>query len=585
MKRTLFAFMTLAFCCFGARAQNKNITITLVETSDVHGSFFPYDFITRKPKAGSMARVATFINDLRQKKGTENVYLLDNGDILQGQPISYYYNYIDKQQENIAASVINFMHYDATTVGNHDIETGHAVYDKWIRELHCPVLGANIIDTRTQKSYVLPYTIIKKKNGVKVAVVGMLTPAIPNWLEENLWKGLRFEDIVSSAKKTIATLKANENPDVIVGLFHSGWDGGIITPNYVEDASKMVAEEVDGFDVVFFGHDHKPHNSIETNKDGNEVLCLDPANNAQRVAVATITLAPVKKKNKSGKQFNVVKKWGELVSVADLAIDKPFMAHFEKQIDKVKQWANTEIGHFDNTISTKDCFFGNSAFNDLILNLELQITKADIAFNAPLGFNSVIKAGPITVGDMFSLYKYENQLYVMRLTGKEIKNYLEMSYNLWTNTMKSPDDHLLLLSNDTRDDSQRLGFKNFSFNFDSAAGIDYEVDVTKPYGQKVNVIKMSNGQPFDEAKYYNVAVNSYRGNGGGELLTKGAGIPHDELKKRIVWRSDRDQRYYLMEEIKKAGTLNPQPNHNWKFVPVEWTDKAAARDRKLLFGE
>ena len=96
---------------------------------------------------------------------------------------------------------------------------------------------------------------------------------------------------------------------------------------------------------------------------------------------------------------------------------------------------------------------------------------------------------------------------------------------------------------------------------------------------------MSNGQPFDEAKYYNVAVNSYRGNGGGELLTKGAGIPHDELKKRIVWRSDRDQRYYLMEEIKKAGTLNPQPNHNWKFVPVEWTDKSAARDRKLLFGE
>ena len=150
------------------------------------------NFITRKPKAGSMARVATFINDLRQKKGTENVYLLDNGDILQGQPISYYYNYIDKQQENIAASVVNFMHYDATTVGNHDIETGHAVYDKWIRELHCPVLGANIIDTRTQKSYVLPYTIIKKKNGVKVAVVGMLTPAIPNWLEENLWKGVTF---------------------------------------------------------------------------------------------------------------------------------------------------------------------------------------------------------------------------------------------------------------------------------------------------------------------------------------------------------------------------------------------------------
>ena len=184
--------MTLAFCCFGARAQNKNITITLVETSDVHGSFFPYDFITRKPKAGSMARVATFINDLRQKKGTENVYLLDNGDILQGQPISYYYNYIDKQQENIAASVINFMHYDATTVGNHDIETGHAVYDKWIRELHCPVLGANIIDTRTQKSYVLPYTIIKKKNGVKVDRCWYAYSCYTQLVRRELMEGITF---------------------------------------------------------------------------------------------------------------------------------------------------------------------------------------------------------------------------------------------------------------------------------------------------------------------------------------------------------------------------------------------------------
>lgn len=585
MKRVLFAFMALALSSFGAMAQNKDITITLVETSDVHGSFFPYDFITRKPKAGSMARVATFVKDLRQKQGAENVYLLDNGDILQGQPISYYYNYIQTQKENIAASVLNFMKYDASSVGNHDIETGHIVYDKWIRELNCPVVGANIIDTKTQKPYVLPYTIIKKKNGVKVAVVGMLTPAIPNWLEEGLWKGLHFAEMVSSAKKTVAALQANEQPDVIVGLFHSGWDGGITTPNYVEDASKKVAEEVDGFDVVFFGHDHKPRNITVTNKSGKEVLCLDPANNAQKVAVATITLSPAKKKAKNGKRFNVIKKSGEVVNVTDLAIDEPFMAHFENEINEVKSWANTEIGRFENTISTKDCFFGNSAFNDLILNLELQITKADIAFNAPLGFNSSIKAGAITIGDMFSLYKYENQLYIMKLTGKEVKDYLEMSYNLWVNTMKSADDHLLLLSEDTRDDSQRLGFKNFSFNFDSAAGIDYEVDVTKPYGQKVNILRMSNGQPFDETKYYKVAVNSYRGNGGGELLTKGVGIPQEQLKSRIVWRSERDQRHYLMEEIKKAGTLNPQPNNNWKFVPTEWTDKAAARDRKILFGE
>ena len=186
---------------------------------------------------------------------------------------------------------------------------------------------------------------------------------------------------------------------------------------------------------------------------------------------------------------------------------------------------------------------------------------------------------------MFNLYKYENQLYVMRLTGEEIRKHLEMSYDLWVNTMKSPEDHLLLLDTQTKGDQQRLGFKNLSFNFDSAAGIDYEVDVTKPDGEKVKILRMSNGQPFDEKKWYKVAVNSYRGNGGGELLTRGAGIPKDSLDSRIIYRSERDQRYYLMEAIEKMGTVDAKPNNNWKFVPEAWTKPAAQRDYELLFGK
>jgi len=568
--------------CSHAMAQNKDITIKLVETSDVHGSFFPYDFINRSPKSGSMARVYTFVQGLRKEYGKDNIYLLDNGDILQGQPISYYYNYIVPQKENIAASVLNYMGYDAATVGNHDIETGHSVYDKWFKELHFPILGANIINARTNKPYILPYTVIKKKNGLKVCVIGMLTPAIPNWLKETIWSGLRFDEMVSCAKRTMEEVKKKENPDVIVGLFHSGWNGGIKTPQYDEDASQKVAQEVPGFDVIFFGHDHTPHNTIEKNINGKDVICLDPANNAQKVALATLTLKP--KTIKGKRSYVLTHTSGELVDVRNISPDKDFMQHFQPEIDSVKAWSEQVIGKFANTIYTKDCFFGNSAFNDLILDLELKITHADIAFNAPLQFNSAIKAGNVTVADMFSLYKYENQLCVMRLTGEEVRKHLEMSYDLWVNTMKSPDDHLLLLAN-TRDDAQRLGFKNFSFNFDSAAGIDYVVDVTKPDGEKVHILRMSNGEPFDEHKWYTVAVNSYRANGGGELLTKGAGIARDSLKNRIIWESEKDQRHYLMEEKKKAGIMNPQPHNNWKFIPEAWTVPAAARDRKILFGE
>lgn len=555
--------------------KEKTIDLKFIETSDVHGSFFPHDFINRKPKAGSLARVATYVNQLRSQHG-ENVILLDNGDILQGQPVNYYSNYVDTTSANIAAQVVNYLRYDAQTIGNHDVETGHRVYDKWVSATHCPILGANVIDTKTNKPYLKPYTILKR-GGARIAIIGLLTPAIPNWLGENLWSGLRFEEMVSSARQWMRVVKEQEKADIVIGLFHSGKDGGITTPHYKEDAALAVAREVPGFDVVFFGHDHTRYADAVTNSEGKLVACLDPANNAMSVAQADLQL--VKKKGR----WCVKESQWKLVDVADLPVDNEFVDHFSAFNETVKAYANRVIGTFENTISTRDSYFGNSAFNDLILNLELSITKADVAFNAPVSFDVAIKKGPVRVADMFNLYKYENQLFVMRLTGKEIRKALEMSYDLWVNTMTSPNDHLLLLDSQTRGDQQRLGFKNFSFNFDSAAGIDYEVDVTKPNGQKVKVLKMSNGEPFDENKYYKVAVNSYRANGGGELLTRGAGIAKDDLDDRIVWRSEFDLRHYLMEEIKRLGTLNPQPNTNWRFVPEQWTQEAAKRDRQLLF--
>lgn len=579
MKKTTILCLMALLMLQPAMAKKKTQTVTLriVETSDVHGSFFPYDFITRKPKRGTLARVSTYVNKLRAELG-ENVILVDNGDILQGQPTCYYYNYIDTESTNVAADVINYMHYDAETFGNHDVETGHACYDKWIKEVNCPMLGANIIDTKTGKPYVPPYTILNRQ-GVKIAIIGMITPAIPNWLTEDIWSGLRFDEMVSTARYWMDYLQKNEHPDVVVGLFHSGKEGGIKTAEYEEDASIRVAQEVPGFDLVLFGHDHTRHNEVVTNAEGKPVTCLDPANNAISVADATIQLTLRKGK--------VISKTvsGNIVDVVDEPLDEAYMEHFKPHMEKVSAFVNRQIGVFKNTISTRDSYFGNSAFNDFILNLQLQITGADISFNAPLSFDASIKKGPVTVSDMFNLYKFENQLYVMRLTGEEIRKHLEMSYNLWMNTMTSPDDHLLLLSESTYGDQQRLGFKNFSFNFDSAAGIDYIVDVTKPDGQKVKILQMSNGEPFDETKWYKVAVNSYRGNGGGELLTRGAGIPRDELEKRVIWRSDRDQRYYLMKEIERMGEVDPQPNNNWKLVPEEWVKPAAERDRKILFKE
>ena len=573
-----FLITCLAMTCFTTTsAKTKEVSLRIVQTSDVHGCFFPYDFINREPKSGSMARVITYVDSLRQTYG-RNLLLLDNGDILQGQPTCYYCNFVKPETENVAAKVINYMKYDAQTIGNHDIETGHAVYDKWIREVNCPMLGANITDTKTGKPYVEPYALFER-DGVKIAVIGMLTPAIPNWLQESLWTGMRFEEMVGSAKKWVSYLKEHERPDVIIGVFHSGKEGGITTDAYEEDASLRVAREVPGFDMILFGHDHTRYEGTVKNTEGKDVLCLDPSCNALYVSDAQIDLT-LRNGKVTGKKVS-----GKVVDIRDKKVDDRYMAHFKADIDSVNTFVNRKIGMFTNTIYTRDSYFGNSAFCDFIHNLQLQITGADISFNAPLTFDTKIEAGDVHVSDMFNLYKYENWIYVMNLTGEEIRKHLEMSYDLWVNTMTSPDDHIMLISEQAWDDKQRCGFKNLAFNFDSAAGIDYEVDVTKPNGQKVRILRMSNGEPFDEKKTYKVALNSYRGNGGGELLTKGAGIDRDELPKRIVFESELDQRHYLMKEIEKAGVMNPQPNHNWRFVPEEWTLPAIERDRKLLFGQ
>ena len=568
-----------------AKTNTKTIRLKVIETSDVHGHFFPYDFMEQKPLKGTLVRANTYINSQRSIYG-DNLLLIDNGDILQGQPCVYWSNYVMPEDENLAASVINYMRYDAETVGNHDIEPGHKVYDKWIREVRCPLLGANIVKEECKNGKASPKSIYKGlkpysvhyKDGVKICIIGLLTPTIPSWLNHSIWKGIEFEEMVSCARKWVKYIQDYEKPDLIFGLFHSGLDGGIVTDNCAENATADVAREVPGFDVIFFGHDHQVHKEWIVNKNGQNVLCIDPSCYVKNVAEAEIELTYT-----NGKLSKKVIE-GHIVNVLDEEVDTDMLNHFQPQIDAVKSYVSQKIGRFESPIYTRESFFGNSAFTDLIHNLQLQITNADISFNAPLSFNTTINAGDVTMADMFKLYRFENLLFVLRMTGEEIRKHLEYSYDMWTNTMKSPEDHALRLNDNSKDDQQRTGFQYYTFNFDSACGIDYEVDLTKPDGEKVKILRFTNGVPFDEKKWYKVAMNSYRANGGGELLTLGAGIPQDSLYNRVIFHTDRDQRYYLTNEIKRMGVINPKPNSNWKFIPEEWVKPALERDRQQLFG-
>ena len=570
MKKILSLIIVLLAALVPAGAET--VKIKVVQTTDLHGNFFPYNFIKREAWGGSLARVHSFVENERKTYG-DNVILLDGGDILQGQPSAYYYNFMDTVSTHLCADIMNYMRYSAAAMGNHDIETGHSVYDRWVKDCNFPVLGANIIDTKTGNPYLPPYKVVDC-NGVKVAILGLITPAIPAWLAENLWSGLYFEDMEESARKWVKIIQKKERPDVLIGLFHSGRDATRTIGKWNENASVSVAQNVPGFDIVLMGHDHQPYCKNVPTADGNYVMAVNAGSNGY--SVGDIEIAVTKNGNETDKLIDAC-----LTDMRNYEPSADFMEHFKSQYNEVNGFVNQRIGSITADLETVPAYFGSSAFIDFIHTLQMGISGAEISFAAPLSFDATIKQGDIYISDMFSLYKYENMLYVMTLSGKEIKDYLEFSYLIWTQQMTSPDDHLLLL----KETPKGFAFQKASYNFDSAAGIIYTVDVTKPQGEKINIISLADGSAFDMDKTYRVALNSYRGNGGGELLTRGAGIPQEELTKRIVFSTDKDLRYYMMEYIRKHGTLSPKALNQWRFIPEEWVIPAAQRDKDLLFGK
>ena len=228
---------------------------TIVQTTDVHSMIFPYNFMKDKEENTSMAHVYSYVKKLRDEGKT--VLLLDDGDFLPGQPAVYYYNFVATNETHIWSEILNYMEYDAVVLGNHDIEAGHDVYDKINKEIKAPLLAANLIDENTKEPYFKPYTIVEKK-GVKIAVLGLIEPAIERQLPKVLYYGLETEDMVESARKWIKVIKEKEKPDMIIGLFHSGANHTEDKEKYKnENASQLVAEEVDGFDLILVGHDHQ----------------------------------------------------------------------------------------------------------------------------------------------------------------------------------------------------------------------------------------------------------------------------------------------------------------------------------------
>ncbi len=574
----------LAICLtFASTIDAREVKVQVAVTADVHARIFPYDFVANRPAKTSMANVHYLVQSLRARDRS-NLILLDNGDLIQGTPAAYYANFVQETDENLFSRVMDFIGYDAATIGNHDIEAGAEVYDRLVEEFSFPWLGGNVLDEETGEPYFRPYTIIKRQ-GVRVAVLGLTTTGVPNWLPPHLWEGLVFKDMVESAQYWIDHIQAEEEPAAIIGLFHSGF--GPLDPDPedhpLENASGYIAKHVHGFDVIFSSHDHRRRIQTVSNTAGEDVLVMGPGHFAEHLAVAELTF----RRESRREPFEVKDVRAEMISTDKAVPSHPFIQKFEDDVQEILDFANKEVGRITKDMHSMESLFGSAPFTDFVHHVQLALTDADVSFTAPLAFDQTIRRGKLHMRDFFRLYEYENYLYVMELTGQEIHDHLEYSYGLWFNRMLDEDDHLLNLRRDQlgripEDRRGRGALRNPPYNFDSAAGIRYTVDVRESAGERVEILEMEDGTAFDPDATYRVAINSYRGSGGGGHLTEGAGIAREELSERIVLTTDRDLRSYMIDYFRDLKEYEPESRDNWKVIPERWAEKGREKDMPYL---
>ena len=566
MKKLLFATISavlmLASC---SKPEEGNISILF--TTDVHGLVLPYDFLTNKPAELSQAQVYAYVEQLRQK-GTDCI-LLDAGDMAEGQPATYYYNNVANKDQHIVGRTANFMKYDALGIGENDIQFGEKIYkDRMPNWFESPLVCANAIDKRTGKPMFNPYTIVKR-DGFKVAVLGLTSPNMRNWLTPIAYEHLQFEDLETSAKKWIAKINEEEKPDIIVGLFHVN-----------AEASKELVSKVSGFDVILCGQDHVGVDETITDVNGKKVFLVQPLPKCEELGEVAIHL-----KRKSSTSYDkaiAVKR----VKLEDIKPSDAYVKQFEPEIARINNYLDEPLGTFTADLVPEDGLVGPSIIVNAIHEMQLWISGAEISLTNFLSTINEVPAGPFTMRDLFNIYKFENQIWTMNMTGNEIKQFLEHAYAGQYNTMKNADDHLIAYQLDENGEVKMNDFgpmlKTVQYNYSSAAGIRYTVDVSKPAGERIEIASMSDGQPFDPEASYRVAMNDHQAVGGGGHTTEGLAWNDSIALSRMISFSPNDIRMNFSNYIRMRVRIVPEDREDWKVIPEDWYKASAPREKEFL---
>lgn len=582
MKTRFFAFSAACLLVLGScghRLRDGEHVLTVLSTNDVHGSWFDSTY-TGSGIRRSLFAVKYCVDSVRTADGAGNVLLVDAGDCLQGDNAAYYYNYVDTLSPHLFPRLMKYMGYDAIAWGNHDVETGHAVYDRVQRDLvkaGIPFLAANAVRDDNGKPYFPAYKMVDKA-GLRIAVLGYQNANINAWLSEELWKGMHFERIAGRIQQDVDAVRRKEHPDVVVAIIHSATGEGDGTN--AESEALDVFNSVRGVDWVICAHDHRPYTETR-----DSTALINSGSHTRYLGYGKMHVK-VEKGAIVEKTFET-----RLIPIKAALVDTLMRARFRPEFEAVRDFTLQEVGVLNVDLRTREAYKGMSPYINLLHTICLAQEPAQISIAAPLTYNRNIAAGVLRFNDLFTIYPFENQLFVISMSGKEVVQYLEASYDRWIQTVRRPGEHVLKIvpRSDARTQQKGWSFVNRAYNFDSAAGINYTVDVTKPCGERVTVLSMADGSAFEESRTFNVAMTSYRASGGGGLLDE-IGIDTDDIGRRVVARYP-EIRNLLYEYLLENGSIDPEVISDpavigsWRFVPEKLAVPALRADLALLFGD
>jgi 2',3'-cyclic-nucleotide 2'-phosphodiesterase (5'-nucleotidase family) len=515
-----------------------DVELVVAATTDTHGRLRSWDYYAGAPEpARGLTRIATIVDSLRTTN-PGRVVLVDAGDLLQGNPMTYVAARIanDSIRPHPVAAAMNAMAYDAAAIGNHEFNYGVPTLRRMIGDARFPLLAANAYTPDGRHAFTAWKMI--ERQGVKIALVGGTTPGSNVWDRDNLAGRVVVRDMVPSLRDAVRDARA-AGADVVVALLHSGLNEpssyDTTTGVASENVSARVAHDVPGIDLLVYGHSHK---ELADSIIGGTLL-MQPKNWATSLAVARLRLT------RDGARWRVVDKRSTLVPAAGHIENAAVLAATDVAHRATVAYVTQPIGSTAVAWRADSARVVETPLIDFILDVERQATGAQLASTAAFSLDANLRAGLVTIAQLAALYPYDNTLRKIWITGRQLRDYLEYSARYFR-----------------ADASGAVGVDPSipGFNFDIVGGADYTIDVSKPVGRRITRLEYQ-GRAIAPTDSFTFALNNYRQTGGGGYSMIAGSRNLDDRQLEI--------RQLLIDAVRAKKTLSPADyiQHNWQIVP------------------